>query len=197
MNASNKTAYKKGERGLALLVTLLIVTVLVGISASLVNITLKQYQFSNIGLQSEMAFQAAHAGMECLMYHDYRGYPVSRFDVNGDGTGVAPEANLTCMGQTSNDFVNNGNTVVSGEEQRFQFSWRDTTVAGSPPVCTSVSIYKYYNTAAAQNMAPSLGRPGSCPAGTVCTVIKARGYNVACTATTTPRTIERELTQRY
>jgi hypothetical protein len=185
------------ERGIALLVTLLIMTVILGVSSSLLNVTLKQYQFSSIGLQSEIAFHAANAGVECLMYHDYLNYPISKFDVNGNGTGTTSESNVLCMGQTSNDFVNGGNTVVSGEEQRFQFNWQDTTVAGSPTLCTNVSIYKYYNTATAQDMSASLGRPVSCTAGVICTVIKSRGYNVPCSATTTPRTVERELTQRY
>jgi hypothetical protein len=185
------------ERGIALLVTLLVMTVLLGVSASLLNITLKQYQFSNIGLQSEMAFQAANAGMECILYHDYLNYPTSKFDVNGDGSGVAPESGIACMGQSSDDLVNGGNSVVSGEEQRFRFSWRDTNVANSPTLCTEVSIYKFYSTNSAQDMSAALRRSGTCAADTTCTVIQSRGYNVACGSVQTPRTIERELTQRY
>ncbi len=185
------------ERGIALLITLLIITVLMGVSASLLNITLKQYQFSSIGLQSEMAFQAANAGMECLLYQDSLSYPTSIFDVPGNGSGIAPETGVTCMGQSSNDLVNGGNSVTSGEEQRFRFTWRDTNVSGSPSICTDVSIYKFYNTNSSQDMSTALGRTSSCAAGVVCTVIRSRGYNVACGSINTPRTIERELTQRY
>lgn len=185
------------ERGIALLVTLLIMTAILGVSSSLLNVTLKQYQFSSIGLQSEMAFHAANAGMECLMYHDHLNYPTSKFDVNGDGSGTAPESNVSCMGQSSNDLVNGGAAVESGEEQRFQFSWRDTNVSGSPTLCTDVSIYKYFNNGSSQDMSAPLGRAASCAPGVTCTVIKSRGYNVPCGATNTARTIERELTQRY
>jgi hypothetical protein len=171
-------------------------TVLMGVSASLLNITLKQYQFSNIGLRSEMAFQAANAGMECIMYHDFEGYPTSKFDVPGNGSGNPPESGVSCMGESSNDLENGGDTVESSEQQRFQFSW-STPIANSPTVCTDVSIYKFYNEGSAQDMSSVLGRSASCAAGVTCTIIKSRGYNVACSDVTNPRTIEREITQRY
>jgi len=188
------------ERGIALLITLLIMTVLLGVSASLLNVTLKQFQFSAIGLSSEMAFQAANAGMECFLYQDYMLYPDSRFDVNGDGTAVPPEAGVTCAGEVSNDLVNGGNDVMSGEEQRFRYTW------GDPTLCTDVSIYKYYEIgtidgdSVGPDMSASLGRAGNCPEDVVCTVVRSRGYNVACPAGSDPfplRTIEREITQRY
>ncbi len=185
------------EQGLALLMTMLITAVLLAVGSSLLNITLKQYQFSGIGLQSEMAFQAAHAGMECISYHDALTYPNSKFDVPNTGGSVAPEANLACMGQSSNDLVNGSNNVVSGEEQRFQYTWTNTNVPGSPSVCTDVSIYKFSNSSTAQDMTAVLGRAGSCAPGVVCTIIKSRGYNVPCGSIQTPRTIEREITQRY
>ncbi len=184
------------ERGLALLMTLLLMTVLLAVSSSLLNITLKQYQFSGIGLQSEMAFQAANAGMECITYHDYLSYPVSKFDVPDNGSTVAAETGLACMGQTSNDLLNAGNGVSSGEEQQFQYTWT-SGVAGAPTLCTNVSIYKFSNANSPADMTAVIGRTATCAAGAVCTVIKSRGYNVPCSSIQEPRTIEREFTQRY
>ncbi len=197
------TRQHTSERGIALLITLLVMTVLLGISSSLLNVTLKQFQFSAIGLQSEIAFQAANAGIECILYHDYQSYPDSRFDVMDDGTGVPYQQNVLCMGTSADDdvggdgsptsLVNNINDEVeSGEEQRFQFSW-----GTAPEVCSEVSIYKFSNAGASESMAGALGRPGTCAAGVVCTVVRSRGYNVACEDITNARTIERELTQRY
>jgi hypothetical protein len=174
-------------------------SVLLGISSSLLNITIKQYQFSGIGLASEQAFQAANAGMECLSYWDnnidgtFPDYPTSRFDVNGDGTPTTSETGVSCMGDTDDDILNSGVSVTSGMEQKFRFSW------GTPAVCTEVSIYKFYNTGSSQSMNTALGLTGTndCAPGVVCTVIRSRGYNVACAASFPLRTIERELTQRY
>jgi Tfp pilus assembly protein PilX len=193
----NNRIHKKSERGLALLMTLLVTTVLLAVGSSLINITLKQYQFSGIGLQSEIAFQAANAGVECISYHDSLGFPVSKFDVPDNGTTVAPETGIRCMEQTSNDLVNNGNSVSSGEEQRFRFTWKNTSVASSPSICTDVSIYKFSNANTAQDMSAVLGKSATCAPGVVCTVIKSRGYNVPCGSLQSPRTIEREFTLRY
>ena len=195
----NKYLHINKSRGIALLITLLLMSVLLGISSSLLNITLKQYQFSGIGLASEQAFQAANAGLECLSYWDnnidgtFPDYPISRFDVNGDRSGTTSESGVSCMGSSSDDLVNAGNTVVSGEEQRFRFSW------GTSAVCTEVSIYKFYNTGSSQSMNAALDQTGTndCASGVVCTVVRSRGYNVACAASFPLRTIERELTQRY
>ncbi len=179
------------ERGIALLVVLLIMSVLLTISASLLNITLKQFQFSNIGVASEQAFQAANAGMECLLWHDFQNYPTSKFDVG------QASPSIQCMGSTRS---NSAGTVSSGEAQTYRFSW------GTPGVCTDVTIYKFYQPASADadstgdDMTTALGVTGTCREDVVCTVIRSRGYNVACPASGgnfAPRVIEREIIERY
>jgi hypothetical protein len=175
------------ERGIALLITLLIMTVLLGVSASLLNITIKQFQFASIGLASEMAFQAANAGMECMLYHDYEGYPPTpsnpgKFDIG------QPNTSISCMTVTDSPTVT---PLPDGVRRDYQFSW------GNPEVCTDVSIFKFSNDTNPVDMSGALRRSGTCAAGVSCTVIQARGYNVACASITNPRTIERELTQRY
>lgn len=199
--------YTHRERGIALLITLLIMSVLLGVTASLLNVSLKQFQLSNVAKDSEIAFQAASAGMECMLSHDYEQYPYSIFNVNGDGTGTTTESDISCMGQTSNDSVaGDGDTlptgvtqhagqVDNGEEQRFKFSWKNDIDLSE--VCSEVSIYKFFSTNSAVSMSVALGPSDTCPAGITCTVIKARGYNVACNNIGTQRTIERELVQRY
>lgn len=211
---NNYLKQDKYNRGIALLITMLLISVLLGISASLLNITLKQFQFSSIGLSSEQAFQAANAGMECILNHDNNAatYPVSKFDVNGDGSGTTTESGILCMGgQSSTDLIaGNGSPtslvnvhpgeVESGEEQRFRFTW-STGVGGAGSVCSDVSIYKFYKTdLPAQSMNTALGRTtgtNDCAQGVTCTIVRARGYNVACNQISNARTIERELTVRY
>jgi hypothetical protein len=199
------------KRGISLLITLVITSVLMGISASLLNITLKQFLLSGIANESERAFQAASAGIECTVYHDVQNPANSAFDVNSNGT-ARPSVPISCMGNSSVDWVddpdgpggaNPSNSVVSGKEQRFRFDW------GNPGVCTEVSVYKYtLNQGASggtRDMSYALGQPAGttqCPEGTAtspveCTVIQSRGYNVPCTNIGTSRTIERELIQRY
>ena len=86
--------------GLALLITMLLMSVLLGISTSLLNVTLKQYQLSGIARSSEIAFHAANAGIECLSYHDLAlaVAGVSKFDVPGVAGNTLPEVvSISCM----------------------------------------------------------------------------------------------------
>ena len=198
MSTHNVKINSKND-GMALLVTLLTVTVLIAISISMLNITLKQYQLSGITFTSEIAFQAASAGMECAQYLDFLH---SVYDVGATRTLVQ------CFGVNSTPTFPNGddntNTLVdSGEGQHAEYEW------GNPQVCTHVSVYKFYDTSSSipmdlpsgENMdidRNSDGNPDPCPQGSVCTVIQSRGYNVPCTSLNTDaRVVEREYTQVY
>lgn len=188
MHAMSNKQQAHPERGIALLITLLVMTVLLGISASLINITIKQFQFASIGYASESAFQAANAGMECALYHDYEAYPASKFDVGQNAT------NIQCFGVTDSSSVSG--VIASGDEQRYQFSWK---IGDGPEMCTEISVYKILGPLDITNILRASTNQ-TCAAGANCTVIQSRGYNVPCPApgnTFPPRTIERELTQRY
>ncbi len=189
------------QDGITLLITLLLMGVLLGVSTTLLNVTLKQYQLSGITLASETAFQVASAGMECMLYHDKNPltYPASRFDVNPSGATLPEETDVVCMGETSPDSgPDNGgaNTVVSGEEQQFQFTW------GTAPyqVCSDVSIYKFSsNSASVPVIVDGIPlRSTNCPQNGICTVVQSRGYNVPCSALASGQlVVEREYTQVY
>lgn len=208
---TNKLHIKKNEEGIALLVTLLLLGVLLAIGASLLNITLKQYQFSGMALASETAFQAANAGMECILYYD-NDPNGSVFDVPGDGSGRSPVLSLNCMNENSSDIVagngtcfgcNEGGAVESGEEQMFEFEW------GSPRGCSQVSVYKFYSTSDEVSVeiddvfyradgSDADSDPDPCPIGGICTVVQARGYDVSCSDVgTAARVVEREYTIVY
>lgn len=198
------------ERGVTLLITLLLMGVLLGVGASLLSITLKQYQLAGIAYTSEMAFQAATAGMECALYHDFPKNGPGPFDVPGDGTGRNPIASLVCMnGLSSGDIVggagvcdgcNDLNDTESGEEQRFQFSWQNGI--NVPEICSEVSVYKFYSESGDLDLIVDgiKVREEQCPQNSSCTVVKARGYNFPCSTVssgTNPRVVEREYTQVY
>ncbi len=185
-----KFMYKRHtQEGITLLVTLLLMGVLLGVSTSLLNVTLKQFQLSGFSFASEMAFQAANAGMECALYHDFIN---AMFVVPGDGSEQSIVQSISCMG--SGLVINSNGTAHSGEEQKFQFSW------GTPEVCTEVSVYKFFSSGApvAVTVNGTSMRSSSCPAGSVCTVVQSRGYNVACSVIGTgSNVVEREYTQVY
>ena len=198
------------QDGITLLVTLLLMGVLLGVSASLLNVTLKQYQLSGIAHASEVAFQAAGAGMECALYRDMPVTGVGPFEVPNDGTEQSVQPTITCMNagnqgainspNGTSDSDNDGKTVSRGE-QRFQFSWKNTVPLGNPEVCTEVSVYKFSDATNPVDVVVNDVdlRPGvPCPQGSTCTVIQSRGYNVSCANITSGgRVVEREYTLVY
>ncbi len=182
-----RTRMHTSEDGLTLLITLLLTGVLLAVTASLVNITLKQYQFSSISYDSEVAFQSANAGMECVLYHDWEARAFDLSERRGP---------ISCFSSVSSDDLAgaSGGLVTSGEERRYQFEW------GAPAICTDVSVYKFSD--------PSVDIPlivdgisirkEDCRAGTTCTFIQARGYNVSCEDIgESPRVVEREYSVLY
>jgi len=196
------------QDGITLLITLLLMGVLMGVSTSLLNVTLKQYQLSSISLASEIAFQAANAGVECILYNDFPKTGTSTFYVPGDGSEQAVQPQIKCMGggNVASDDNSNGSFIdpdtgngraISGGEQRFQFDW------GTSPnqSCTNVSVYKFYSTSAPVNILVNgvdMRTSSDCPAGGVCTVIQSRGYNVPCSEITSgAKVVEREFSQVY
>lgn len=192
---------KKKQEGITLLITLLLMGVLLGVSSSLLNITLKQFQLSGIAFASEVAFQAANAGMECILYYDFPKTGAGEFDVPTDGTEQGTRPEIACMDQPAvqaldNDDNANGR-MKSGEEQNFQFSWGTSGFQ----VCSDISVYKFSDeTSNVPVVVDGVDMRGGvpCPADSVCTVVQSRGYNVACSDIESGlRVVEREYTQVY
>lgn len=180
------------QEGITLFITLLITGVLLAVSSSLLNITLKQFQFSSISEISEKAFYAANSGMECALFHDHI---LNKFDIPGDG-GSSPRlpagsnAGPNCMGAgaASDALKPLDSDRSSGEEQRFEISWDD--------VCTKISVYKFFNTNADEDMS-SVVAGRTCAQGLECTVVASRGYNAPCNSLTGSKVVEREITIVY
>lgn len=164
--------------GFALLVAVLVSSLVLAVGMSIITITLKQLQFSNIGRESEIAFYAADAGMECALYYDYSTNG-GHFDF---GTG---NSTISCMGGNINI---NPSTAGSVQTVNFQATW-----GTAPTVCADVTVKKYFNAGSAVTIDATLG--DVCPMGVTCTRTVSKGYNVACSSLATPnlRTVERTL----
>jgi hypothetical protein len=176
------------QDGITLLITLLLMGILLAISTSLMNITLKQYQLSGIAHASEVAFQAANAGMECALYHDHIG---GAFDIGSDTSGIQ------CFGVAPDDFTSITG-IESGDAQTFTYEWSNG-LSGETELCTEFTVYKFFHPTQAVSMNTVLKNEDDrdCPAGGLCTIIQSRGYNVGCDQLSGPRTVEREYTQVY
>ena len=184
----NRLHNMQKNRGFTVLIAIVIASIVIAIALSIMAITLKQLTLAGIARESEIAFQAANAGVECVRFYDISESNGDRFDVPGNGGAQGSPVAIQCLDGVSTTIAG----VASGEEQHFDWTWDGGLV------CTDVSIYKFYDTSDGVPVVIDGEQIRSdCPAGVECTVVKARGYNVPCNATDSSRVVERELTVIY
>lgn len=184
------------ENGFALLLALIISSVVLAIGVSLLNISVNQINLSTTARESEFAFQASHAGIDCMSY--WRSEKASAYTSSTTAT-ANPSVNcFTKAPQTTSKTVL---SQVAGQSVSYKytnvFEW------GSPLRCTSVDMYvmNAYNQQITLPFAnKAVGTNGSkvCKVGNTCTVLISDGYNRACGEIgTSIFSIQRELTVEF
>lgn len=170
----------RSQGGFALLIAVLVSSVILAVGMSIATITMKQYMFAGLGRESEIAFYAADAGMECALYWDTSTAGGAKYSV---GTNLS-DTDSSCMGTTF-EMDSTHDPIQSGREVYTSISW-----GTSPSVCARIGVTKY--------VGPVLLPGGAtCPAGATCTRVESRGYNRACSELDNPRTVERALRASY
>lgn len=168
------------KKGVTLFIAVSIMGILLFITYAVTNIALKSTQFATSGRDSQFAFYAADAGMECAIYWDSR-FNQSYFDVS---TTTNP-ASIRCGGHT----MTTGQSIPAGGASATSsvthiggegtgrtvstFGFTMNTGANSLPHCTIVTVIKSGAT----------------------TYIKSRGYNTCDTGNS--RRVERGLEVTY
>jgi len=203
MNSFNK---KTENRGFTLLLSILIAGIVLSVGLSLLGVSLKQFKISSIGLSSELAFQAANAGLECAKYWDLSS---EVREAEGSGRGAFEEgttdSTVTCFNGYDGSVPNSGGQAW-GDERKLEFSWGGTELTDpkSREVCTSISVWKFHDPTDDVSMtgiACGVGKTCNCSQNVICTVIRSRGYNASCDdkngITANKKVLERELLIRY
>lgn len=186
----------KQNRGFALLITLVVVSVVLAIGLSLLFVTTRQYVLAVMANESEEAFQAGQIGLECLRY--WRGQPemVAQFLRDSSGT---PDP-IEC-GDVSGAPVESSGTPFSDGHWLYRYAYRFDL---SGDRCVEPTIYiadlrEYTGSDDVVDLAVS--NEGldtiSCAAGTVCTAIFSRGYNRPCDQLDSIYAIQREITIQF
>lgn len=196
------------QSGFALLITLLVVSVVISIGLSILELSSKQVRLSNNSADSETAFAATNAGLECARYW-------RRAESDDFETGVA-SVSAECFGDsTSFSSASLGlPTSGVGNAQRYtaEFDWGadsrcsqiDMLVMSVPPTETVPLVL---GSAANPVTDEFPGYPGdaadtsgdtkTCEPGGNCTIVSVRGYDAACSRTTTIGTIQREVLLQF
>jgi Tfp pilus assembly protein PilX len=194
---------QKQQSGFALLVSIIVVTAVLSIGMAILDLSVKQVRLAATTKDSEIAFHAANAGMECARFW--------RRDQNTEMTEGSDTAAIECFSATAEDVNDNSvvseagvvsaviaGTTGSGDAYvyEYEFTWNSnqscttiTTVVAVSDLSDGVDVTNI------QTLIPgySDGDAFSCPASSQCTVVSVQGYNRPCNQKPSFGTIQREV----
>lgn len=171
MMRTNTSHIKQREKGVVLFIALVTASIVLAIGMSILHLTLKDFVLSSAVRESEMAFAAADAGMECALYWQQS---TEGRDLASGGAFSPGTHPIKCMGPSTIPVGTN-----LGTTETFQVSW------GTPAMCAKVEVTR-------DTSATDL----SCEVGTCITII-SRGYNRGCGQLSGTRVIERALQAQF
>jgi Tfp pilus assembly protein PilX len=187
--------HSQPKQGFALLMTLIVVSVLISIGLAVVDLSLKQVRLSTNAKDSESAFHAANAGVECGRY--WRRIASSTMETGGAITPTCFSAS-TYANTKSNLFSSTNGDVYL---YNYSFSW------GTSPSqrCTSISTLVMSATVTGAGLTYNVASqiPGyplaskTCAAGERCTVVASHGFNMPCASATGYGSVEREVLLQF
>ncbi len=176
------------QSGFALILSLIVSSVALAIGLSLLDITIKQLTLGSTTRESEVAFQTAAAGMNCLQYARNQQPTVSQtnnasFQINCLGV---------TMDFTDSDAATSWRQVFSG-----QVDW---TVATGKDVCIEYDMVVIDATGGQRTYTlSSTGQTKTCQSGDICTYALSRGHNLDCSTINGASVfaVQRELTAEF
>lgn len=177
------------QQGFALLMALIVVSVVISIGLSVLDLTLKQVRLSTNSKDSEIVFHAANAGLECARYWLNKNYA----EIEA-GQNISP----TCFGVSPNSITKTSPSAVGGLAYKYQM---DFTWGTASDRCSKITILTLVsnstNDTVVNNMQSVIpGYPDStktCGPSGRCSVISIQGFNRACSMLSSPGTLQREV----
>ena len=163
---------KNPKRGIALLVTMIFMSVMLAFGLTLAALAYKQSVLASAAAQSQYAFYAADAALECALYADQK---QQAFLYDTHNASNAPDPDIVadnCNGSYVAPYSYSYNATQLVFSERISFD------SGGIERCADVTVYKTADDR---------------------TYLYAEGYNVACTAVTAnnTRVVVRGLDAKY
>lgn len=201
MIANKQSKFQSNQKGFALLMTLIVVGVIISIGLSILDLSIKQTRLATTARDSEIAFHAANAGMECAQY-------LRRIASSSMETGADVSDSIDCFGESEENYNNEkivDGVVGDGNVYKYEF---DITWGGESrcSVITAVVANATLETGAEVGLQISdlddhiPGYPDSvkeCSAGERCTILSVKGYNRECDTKAGYGSVEREVLLQF
>jgi len=201
-------ANKQSQAGFALLISLIVVSVVVSIGLVLLDVSIKQLRLSTNSTDSELAFHAANAGMECAQF--LRRAEADRIEGDEFATPVVDPGrsmqNMNCFGSSVSNYSSRSVAVDNTNDgdaflYQYEFTWGDSDRCSEVDMVVAVaSVFGDGVTVASAAMRAASAIPGypvgqdlECPAGSFCSVISVKGYNRSCANKNGFGTVQREV----
>lgn len=190
----------KESGGFALLITILVLGVIVAITLTIVELSIKQLKLAVDSTDSEIAFHAANAGLECARYTRRvssgileSGNPVT-FNCFNDTDTVNRLASLgfvtTGVGPTTGRVYRYKHSIEWGSAPRLRCTEMDMIVI----VATSTVTIGGGGTDTLRTRINGFESDSKvCDAGERCTIMSVVGYSSACSATSSTGVLRREI----
>ena len=186
------------QQGFALLLTLIVVSVVLSVGLSLLDITLKQLILSGTTRDSEISFHAAYVGTECAerwVREDYEEFTEAK-------RGAAPGPAFSMPDCVDSPLNGSYKRIGGSGSDRYESTYTLDWMVDGEGRCTEFDIVIYDALTHGSDMTDSLSTYGynspiKCDSGNVCTYIFSRGYNRACTEITSLGTVQREVFSKF
>lgn len=183
--------HNNNQSGFALLMALIVVSVVISVGLSLLDLTIKQLRLSTGAKDSESAFHAANAGVECLRY--WRLAYSADFE-SGNGTSVP----MNCFNGNSGTITTNVISAPHIYKYYIKIDW-----GGGRNRCSEITFITMSTDptepAITLSNVPSYipgypyGDTKTCVPGGKCTIASVRGYNQPCSAIGKVGVVQREV----
>jgi Tfp pilus assembly protein PilV len=186
---------KHNQTGFALLMTLLVVAVVVSITLAVIELSIKQLSLSVTAKDSEIAFHAANAGMECIRYA--RRAASSSLETGVNSVGFDCFEQNQDLNRQAHSLIENG-----GDGEIYRYRGEVTWGTGDRCSVIDMVVMVVPDTEVADMEIPDLfevftGYPQTetktCSPGARCTVAEVIGFNRSCADKTLPGTVRREI----
>jgi hypothetical protein len=185
------------QKGFALLLSVIVSSIVLAIGIAILQISVNQINLASTARESEIAFQTASAGVDCMWYHR------NTFASQYTNSGTLSAQLIDCFGQASMSpvAVSQDNTDPDGVINNFRYQFD----MGTRQQCVVLDMYvmnAYTGTGPVTKTFANegVGNNGTktCLANKTCTVLFSTGHNRSCASLSTSIfSVQRELTVEF
>lgn len=152
--------------GFTLLIAVIFMSVMLAFGLELASLAYKQQVLASSAIESQYAFYAADAGLECALYADQQ---LNTFDYASHDSSHHPNL-ITCDGTSATELP--GYSYSTGANGLLYVAERLSLDSSTlTPHCAYVTVYKYNTPQSPHNMT---------------TYIFSQGYDVSCSVVASP-----------